>query len=74
MSLVKIRAPICLFYKGAYVAPGTEIEMEEDEARRLTDTHGEIDTEMTLSADDRASIDTLNKHHAINGGGGDTNG
>lgn len=68
MVLVKIRTPIVVFFDGAYRYPGTEIELEADEARRLQEVHGVVDEEMTVSAADRASIDELNKFHAINSG------
>ncbi len=70
MSLVKIRAPVCVLFNGVYVPPGTQIEIEEDDARRLAELHGTVDADITISAADRASVDDLNKFHAINGGVG----
>lgn len=66
MSLVKIRTPIVVFFDGAYRYPGVEIELEEVEARRLQEAHGIVDSEMTISDADRASVDALNMHHAVN--------
>ncbi len=66
MPLVRIRAPITVFYDGAYRYPGTEIELEEVDARRLQEAHGTVDEEMTIGLADRASVDDLNKFHAIN--------
>ncbi|MDP2359016.1 MAG: hypothetical protein Q8M31_23565 [Beijerinckiaceae bacterium] len=66
MALVKIRTPIVVFFDGAYRCPGTEIEVEEVEARRLHELHGTVDEDISISAADRASVDSLNKFHAIN--------
>ncbi len=65
MALVKIRTPVVVFFDGAYRNIGTEIELEEVEARRLQELHGTVDEEISTSAADRASVDLLNKFHVM---------
>lgn len=66
---MKLRAPVCVFYNGAYQPPGTEIELTDDEAVRLVERHGEFDGDTTLDMKDMESLKTLNNFHAINSKG-----
>lgn len=68
MKTVNLALPVTVFINGAYLAPGTPFEIDEDEARRLIAVHGECDGEMTVSAADRSSIEQLNKFHQLNSG------
>jgi hypothetical protein len=77
-GLVTIKAPVTVYYKGQYVAPGTEIELPQDEADRLTAAHGawgtpgEPDPANTQMRNvDIASINALNEHAKIHKGHGD---
>jgi hypothetical protein len=79
MAKVTIKTPITTFYNGQYVAPGTDVEIEEADAKRLIGEHGEYGgaTRMgdpgntqTLNVLDQQSIDELNKQAAINKGFG----
>jgi hypothetical protein len=38
---MKIKAPVTVHDGTRYVAPGTEIDLPEDEAKRLIEVHGE---------------------------------
>ena len=78
MKTVTIKAPVTVHHGGRYVAPGTPIDLSEDEAKRMTATHGEYAgppsgdpaNTQTLNVLDQASIEELNKHASINGGHG----
>jgi hypothetical protein len=65
---MKIKAPVTVFYNDAYVQPGTELDLEDDEARALIERFGEFDGDVTLDAKDLESLKTLNHYHAINSG------
>lgn len=75
-GMVSLKAPVTVFHKGQYVAPGTDIELPEAEARALIGRHGEYggpatqDPANTQSRIDQASIDALNEQAAINKGHG----
>lgn len=76
-GLVTIKAPVTVFHKGQFVAPGTSIEVDEVEARRLTAAHGAFggpgdpdpgNTQMRNV--DIASINALNEQSSIHKGTG----
>jgi hypothetical protein len=76
MAEKTIKAPVTVFYKGQYVAPGTEITLDEAEANKLIGQHGEfggsapLDPGSTQGKIDAASIDALNTYASINKGHG----
>ncbi len=82
MAKVKILAPVTVFHGGQYVAPGTEIEVEDDEAKSLIGAHGEYGgpapsdpaNTQILNVIDKQSLDELNKQSSINKGFGRTAG
>ena len=76
-GMVTIKAPVTTFHKGQFVAPGTEIELDEVEARRITAAHGSFggpgdpdpgNTQMRNV--DIASINALNEQVGIHKGTG----
>jgi hypothetical protein len=75
-GMVSLKAPVTVFHKGQYVAPGTDIELPEAEARAMIARHGEYggpavqDPGNTQTRIDKASIDALNENAAINKGHG----
>jgi len=79
MAKVTIKAPVTVHYEGRYVAPGTEIELEEDEAKRLIGTHGEYGVGVLgdpantqiINVLDENSVEELNKQASINKGHGE---
>jgi hypothetical protein len=76
MPNVKLKAPVTILYDGRYVAPGTDIELPEEEASALVGRHGEYggrpmqDPSNTQTRIDQASIDALNEQATINKGHG----
>jgi hypothetical protein len=76
MANVKMKAPVTVYHNGQYVAPGTEIELPEEEARAMVGRHGEFggpapqDPANTQVRIDKASIDSLNDQATINKGHG----
>lgn len=80
MGNVKIKAPVTVLYNGQYVAPGTEIEVSEAEAKRLAEVHGEYGAagepdpgNTNMRNVDIASIKALNEQKSIHKGIGDLN-
>lgn len=76
-GMVTIKAPVTVFYNGQYVAPGTDIEVSKEEAKRLSEAHGEygggaeIDPANTQMRNvDLASINSLNELKEIHKGDG----
>lgn len=80
MALKTIRVPVTVHNGKQYVAPGTEVEMEEQEANRLIGQYGEYGSGGSLKLDpgstaaltlaDQASLEELNKQASINQGHG----
>lgn len=65
---MKVRLPITILHNGQYVAPGTEVDLPEAEAKSMISRFGTCPVDETLSAADLASIDTLNTMHALHHG------
>lgn len=65
---MKIRLPITVLHDGRYVAPGTEIDLPDDEARAMVSRFGNCPIDETLSAADLTSIEMLNTMHALHHG------
>lgn len=65
MKLRKFRTPITTLFNGIYVAPGTEIELPEDEASAIISRHGSVDVDVTLTLTDIASVESLNRHASL---------
>jgi hypothetical protein len=65
MKMKKIIAPICLLHNGSYVAPGTEVELPEDEADSLTSRFGQSDGPVLLTTADLESVNSLNANRAL---------
>jgi hypothetical protein len=79
MAKVKIITPITVHNGRQYVGPGSEVELEEAEARRLIAAHGEFGNPglkgdpantQILNVMDAASLEQLNIQAEINGGHG----
>jgi hypothetical protein len=76
---MKIKAPVTVHDGKQYVAPGTEIDLPEDQARRLIEVHGEWGganrpqdpaNTQTLNVIDEKSLADLNFQAEVNGGHG----
>jgi len=76
---MKIKAPVTVHDGTRYVAPGTEIDLPEDEAKRLIEVHGEYGganrpqdpaNTQTLNVIDEKSLTDLNFQASVNGGHG----
>jgi hypothetical protein len=65
MKMKRITAPVCLLHDGKYVAPGTVVELPEDEADSLISRFGQSDGPVLLTTADLESVNSLNANRAI---------
>ena len=65
---MRIRLAITTFVDGAYRPPGEVVELPDGEARSYIERFGAAPDDMTISPEDVASVDALNRMHAIHNG------
>lgn len=68
MKTRTFRTAITALYNGRYVPPGTEITLPENEAKEMIARFGEFEEGESLSLEELASVEGLNKMHAIYNG------